>query len=286
MLKLGVLFSHLVQVVVPFGLFAPQPFASTAAGLMILHQLLLIVSGNYAWLNWLTVVLGIAGLDDGVLHAMCPLQAPALSPAGNVYEVLLYVLLGASLLLSIRPALNFLSRDQLMNYSYNPLHLLNAYGAFGSVTRERYEVVVEGTLVPEDGGDETTEWQEYEFKAKPGDVRRRPPQIAPYHLRLDWLMWFLPFSAMIIDGHLFTSHVPERWFVRLVEKLLQGDRATLSLLRHDPFPAAPPVRIRASFYRYEFSTPAERARTGAWWKRKHLGEFLPPLSLNDLHPSA
>jgi hypothetical protein len=125
-------------------------------------------------------------------------------------------------------------------------------------------------------------WQEYEFKAKPGDVRRRPPQVAPYHLRLDWLMWFLPFSATIIDGHVFTSLVPERWFVRFVEKLLQGDRATLSLLGHNPFPASPPARIRASFYRYEFTTPAERAQTGAWWKRRHIGEYLPPLSVTDL----
>jgi hypothetical protein len=194
---------------------------------------------------------------------------------------MLYVLLGVSLVLSVQPALNFFSKNQLMNYSYNPLHLLNAYGAFGSVTRERYEIVVEGTHAADESA-ESTPWQEYEFKAKPGDVRRRPPQVAPYHLRLDWLMWFLPFSATIIDDHLFTSPVPERWFVRFVEKLLQGDRATLSLLKHNPFPAAPPARIRASFYRYEFSTPAERARSGAWWKRKHLGEFLPPLSLRDL----
>jgi hypothetical protein len=285
MLKLGVVFSHLVQVVVPFGLFAPQPLASTAACLMILHQLMLIASGNYAWLNWLTVVLGVTGLDDSVLRVLCPLDAPPLSPAGAVYNVILYVLLAVSLVLSVRPALNFLSKNQLMNYSYNPLHLLNAYGAFGSVTRERYEIVVEGTLAAADGNTEAT-WQEYEFKAKPGDVRRMPPQVAPYHLRLDWLMWFLPFSATIIDGHLFTDPVPERWFVRFVEKLLEGDERTLSLLRHNPFPSCPPARVRASFYRYEFSTPAERGLTGAWWKRQRLGEFLPPLSLTDLRPSS
>ena len=114
-----------------------------------------------------------------------------------MYEWILYALLGVTALLSIPPTLNFFRKDQLMNYSYNPLHLLNAYGAFGSVTRERYEIVVEGTHAAGEGA-EATPWQEYEFKAKPGDVRRRPPQVAPYHLRLDWLMWFLPFSATII----------------------------------------------------------------------------------------
>ncbi|HVW27449.1 MAG TPA: lipase maturation factor family protein [Polyangiaceae bacterium] len=281
-LKLGVVFSHFVQLLVPFGLFAPQPIASGAASLMILHQLLLVISGNYAWLNGLTIVLGIAGLDDSLLHLICPLRTPALSPAGPVYVALCYLLLGVSLVLSVPPALNFFSKRQLMNYSFNPLHLLNAYGAFGSVTRERYEIVVEGTTEAADGEMGAATWREYEFKAKPGDVTRRPPQVAPYHLRLDWLMWFLPFSATIIDGSLFTSRSPERWFVRFVEKLLEGDRATLKLLRNDPFPKAPPARIRASFYRYEFTTAAERAATGAWWKRKHIGEFLPAVSLGDL----
>src|SRR5947209_3003362 len=62
--KLSVLFSHFVQLIIPFGLFAPQPFTSIAGGLIILHQLLLIVSGNYSWLNWLTVVLGVTAFSD------------------------------------------------------------------------------------------------------------------------------------------------------------------------------------------------------------------------------
>jgi hypothetical protein len=274
--KLSVLFSHVVQVLAPFGLFAPQPVASIAAGLIIFHQLWLIISGNYSWLNWLTVILGIVGLSDAVLAPLLPIAAPELMPRPAIYDRLLYVLAGATLVLSIQPTLNLFSRHQLMNFSYNPLHLVNTYGAFGSITKERYEIVLEGTdaavTAPQ------TTWKAYEFRAKPGDPMRRPPQVAPYHLRLDWLMWFLPFSApsgMVTRGY-------EVWFERFVQKLLEGDRQTLKLLRHNPFPERPPKFIRAGFYRYHYTDWQERRKTGAWWTRTWIDEYLSPVSLADI----
>ena len=177
------------------------------------------------------------------------------------YQVALYAMGILTLALSVKPALNFFRRDQLMNYNYNPLHLVNAYGAFGSVTRERLEVVLEGAA------DDRREWKEYGFKAKPGNLTRRPPQIAPYHLRLDWMMWFLPLS---------NRHGHERWFKQLVSKLLAGDPWIGKLLADNPFAAAPPRWIRALLYRYEYTTPSERAASGAWWKRERVAEFLPP----------
>lgn len=259
--RAGVVFSHFVQVVVPFGLFFPQPVSSLAGMLIIAHQLLLIVSGNYAWLNWLTVVLGVTAFSDPVLGAWLPFQLPSLAPRTQVFQGILYLLAALTLALSIRPTLNFFSKHQRMNCSYNALHLVNAYGAFGSVTRERLEVVLEGTLDDADTG-----WREYVFRAKPGPLKRRPPQVAPYHLRLDWLMWFLPLGSG-----------SERWFLRLVEKLLQGDRQVTKLLRDNPFPDAPPRWIRARLYQYSYTTRVERAATGAFWKRELLGDFLSPV---------
>jgi hypothetical protein len=277
--KFSVLFSHVVQVLVPFGVFAPQPVASIAAGLIIFHQLWLIISGNYSWLNWLTVILGVVGLSDAVLAPLLPITTPDLMPRPAMYDQLLYMLAGAMLVLSIPPTLNFFSRYQLMNYSYNPLHLVNAYGAFGSITKERYEIVLEGTeaatITPQ------TAWQAYEFRAKPGDPKRRPPQIAPYHLRLDWLMWFLPFSVAVTRSGIVTGGY-ELWFQRLVQKLLEGDRQTLKLLRHNPFPDQPPKFIRARFYRYQYTAWQERRKTGAWWTRTWIDEYLPPVSLADI----
>src|SRR5262245_35311578 len=206
--RFSVLFSHFVQVIVPFGLFAPQPFASIAGGLIIFHQLWLIVSGNYSWLNWLTVVLGVTSLNDIVLHVL-PIQVPPLSPLPGFMNMVLYALAGATVVLSIRPVLNLFSRNQLMNYSYNRFHLVNTYGAFGSVTKERYEIVIEGTDDPFIS--DQTHWREYEFKAKPGNPMRKAPQVAPYHLRLDWLVWFLPFRVTVTNrGIQFSGY--EKWF--------------------------------------------------------------------------
>ena len=156
-----------------------------------------------------------------------------------------------------------------MNANFNQLHLVNTYGAFGSVSRNRDEVIVEGTDAAAIEPDAT--WREYEFKGKPGDVRRLPPQFAPYHLRLDWLMWFLPLS----------SRYGERWFVPFLIKLLEGDRPTLALLRSNPFPDAPPRFVRARLYRYRFTTAAERRASGAWWSRTLIGEYMPPVTLRE-----
>ncbi len=60
-------------------------------------------------------------------------------------RVAVYGLVGVVAALSIRPARNMLSPSQMMNFSFNPLHLVNTYGAFGSITRTRYEIVLEGT---------------------------------------------------------------------------------------------------------------------------------------------
>ncbi len=271
-------FSHFVQVAVPFGLFAPQPIAAISGGLIIVHQLVLIVSGNYSWLNWLTVILGLTAFSDGTLSMLGAWGAPPLAPRPLGFDIVLGVLAAATALLSIQPTLNFFSKHQRMNYSYNPLHLVGSYGAFGSVTRRRYEIVVEGT--DSERVAETTRWREYEFKGKPGDVRRRPRQWAPYHLRLDWLMWFLPLSVGVIEDRRQLSILGhERWFVRFVEKLLEADPATLALLRTDPFDGKRPRFVRASFYRYRFADRRQRKATGVFWERTFIAEYLRPRSL-------
>jgi hypothetical protein len=255
--------NHVTQLAVPFLLFTPQPVASWAAVLMIVTQLWLIVSGNFSWLNWLTVVIALPAVR-------WPWDtAPRAVPGAPLwYEITVLAVAAGLLWLSRNPARNLTSRRQAMNRSFDPLHLVNTYGAFGSVSRVRYEVVVEGTDDERPRHEST--WLAYEFKGKPGDVRRRPRQFAPYHLRLDWLMWFLALSP-----------VPARWFTAFVEKLLEGDDATLRLLRHSPFPpGAPPRWIRARLFRYRFATRAERRETGAHWVREYVRDFLPPTRLS------
>jgi len=265
--RLEVLGNHAAQLIVPFGLVLPQPVAAVAGAYMILTQLYLVISGNYAWLNWITIVVAVAALPDSLLGALLPFAHSAViapPPVFTAGAIGLTLLVGA---LSYQPVRNLLGRRQLMNYSFNSLHIVNTYGAFGSVTRHRDEVVVEGT----DGLDPTDDsiWREYKFKGKPGDPARRPPQVAPYHLRLDWLMWFLPLSPAY----------GEQWFLRFLEALLRGDSAVLGLLRTNPFPDHPPLTVRARLYRYRYTSWSERRRSGAWWVRELMGDYVPAVSL-------
>jgi hypothetical protein len=263
--------NYVAQLVAPFLLFLPQPVAGLGALLMIGTQGYLLVSGNYAWLNVLTMVTAVAAVPDAFFRVLVPSAAvsgPLPAPPAWFVAVVL-VLTGAVIVLSWWPVRNLLGRRQRMNAAFNRLHLVGSYGAFGSVTRERHEIVLEGTDARVPTADAV--WREYEFKGKPGDPRRRPPHIAPYHLRLDWLMWFAALS----------SQYAESWFGPFVMKLLEGDPQVLRLLRRNPFPESPPAVIRARYYRYRFATRKERRATGGWWTRELVGEYMPPVSLPD-----
>ncbi|MEU0042549.1 lipase maturation factor family protein [Streptomyces werraensis] len=253
--------NHVTQLAVPFLLFAPQPVASAAAALMIVTQLWLVLSGNFAWLNWITIVLALPAVA-------WPSDPPPVGDAPLWYVVVVLAVSALLLGLSHAPVRNMLSRRQVMNRSFDPLHLVNTYGAFGTVGRVRHEVVLEGTA--DEAPREDSDWREYEFKGKPGDPRRWPRQFAPYHLRLDWLMWFAALSPAYASP----------WFGGLVERLLENDPDTLRLLRRSPFPAdAPPRHIRARLFRYRFTTWRELRETGACWERTYVREFLPPTRL-------
>jgi hypothetical protein len=256
--KCEVLGSHFAQLVLPILLFLPQPVASIAGIGMAITQAWLILSGNFSWLNAVTIILTASAV--AVPHEASLAVVPA-------HDVVVSVLAVGLLVLSYRPVRNLVSKRQRMNASFDPLHLVNTYGAFGSITKVRHEIAIEGTDA-ETIGDETA-WREYEFRGKPTDPKRRPRQWAPYHLRLDWMMWFAGLRpARELD-----------WLVPFIEKLLENDPATLRLLWSNPFPERPPRAIRALVYRYRFTTWRERRETGAFWVRTLVEELLPPTSL-------
>lgn len=264
--KVEVAASHVSQLILPLGLFLPQPVARIAGAVIVVTQVWLILSGNYAWLNFITVALAVMSFDDGILRHMVPVQAPPLSAPPQWFQLVVIGVSAAMAVLSYWPVRNMASSNQVMNRSFNPLRLVNTYGLFGSITKERYEVAVEGT--DDLGLSAGTTWREYQFKAKPGPVNRRPRQVAPYHLRLDWLMWFVPLSPRHAEG----------WFLGLLARLLANDAATLKLFSENPFPESPPKFVRARLYRYRYASREERARAGDWWVRELVGEYLPPLT--------
>jgi hypothetical protein len=125
-------------------------------------------------------------------------------------------------------------------------------------------VVFEGTDAAD--ADAKAVWKPYLYKALPVALDQRPPQVAPYQLRLDWEMWF----AAMSDYRRYP------WTLHLVWKLLHNDPGALSLFANNPFPGNPPRYIRATLYRYRFARPGNPE--GRWWERSELGPWLPPLS--------
>jgi hypothetical protein len=274
-LKAGVWFNWLAELIAPWFVFWPRLARHIAGVIIILFQLTLILSGNLSFLNWLTIVPALACFDDELWSKILPrsLVRMAATAAANALPsrpmlVTAWTVAGIIALLSIQPVLNMLSPRQIMNTSFDPLELVNTYGAFGSVGQERLNVVFEGTMdsIPTD----SAHWIEYPYKALPVALDRRPPQIAPYQLRLDWQMWFAAMST--------PDEYP--WTLNLVWKLLHNDPGALSLFAANPFPGKPPRYIRAVLYRYTFAPPGNPA--GRWWNRRQIGApWLPAMSADD-----
>jgi hypothetical protein len=271
--KGSVLFNHFAELVAPFLLFCPRRFRQWGALSIVIFQGLLIVSGNLSWLNWLTITIALACFDDRAWLRLVPVKwrekALPLAKSHPMSKVRRRVVYGYAIivgLLSLNPVLNMFSRSQRMNSSFDPFYLVNTYGAFGSVGRERYEIILEGT---NDDDPRAAEWLAYEFRCKPGRLDRRPCVVAPYQYRIDWQMWFAAMSDYRRDP----------WVVHFVYKLLLGQKSTLSLLASNPFPSRPPKYIRAELYRYEFTRVGDES--GHYWKRTRIGVFLPPLSAMD-----
>uniref|UniRef100_A0A7N9AVS8 Lipase maturation factor n=1 Tax=Mastacembelus armatus TaxID=205130 RepID=A0A7N9AVS8_9TELE len=283
--------NHVIELIVPFFTFLGRRMCMVNGAIQILFQVVLIVSGNLSFLNWLTIVPSLACFDDAALSFLfcsgtgakkAVLEIQSEDAGGRtpkptkgmlirrVVNVSLGVLIGY---LSLPVVMNLLSSKQMMNTSFDPLRIVNTYGAFGSITKERTEVIFQGTLSL-DPKDPEAIWEEYQFLCKPGDIYRRPCLISPYHYRLDWLMWFAAFQ----------TYEQSEWVIHIAGRLLSNDSTVLSLLDHNPFQGRDPPRwVRGEHYKYKFSQPGSAsAAQGKWWLRKRIGAYFPPVDLEGL----
>ena len=275
-----------IELFVPFLIFAPRRIRLFAASALALLQVLIFLTGNYCFFNLLTLALCLLLLDDAALSWVLPskLRAFVLSrvesaPKGTevpaaerwrwpaaVTIPVACITIGLSLL-----QMSAMSSRQLMLPApiiaayqwFAPFRTFNHYGLFAVMTTSRPEIIIEGS---NDG----VTWAEYEFKYKPGDLKRRPRFVEPHQPRLDWQMWFAALG----------TYQRNPWLVNFCFRLLEGSPDVLKLLGRNPFPAAPPRYVRAQLYDYHFTDLATRRKTGDWWRRELKGEYLPVLSLN------
>ncbi len=267
----SVAFCLAVEIIAPFFIWAPRRPRLIAAGLIVFLQIAIAVTGNYCFFNLLTIALCLLLIDDAAIGRKYVTvtdhrYSNRLPMYGAIPVIIVTLPINVWLIFtafkpdapSPRPLAAVYGRVEAFR-------IVNGYGLFRVMTKDRGEIVIEGSP---DGID----WLPYEFKWKPGDVKCAPGWCAPHQPRLDWQMWFAALGA------------PQQnpWFGGLVVKLLQGSPDVSRLLARNPFPDQPPRYIRASFYRYRFSTVEEHRQSGAWWKRQELGEYLPTVSLDQL----
>jgi len=264
--KLSAVFMFFVELLVPFLLFAPRRIRFFAAGMTILLEILIFITGNYTFFNLVSVALCLLLFDDAALRRFARAsetrrRATRFQRAVTASLVAFVMLVSGFQLTEIfagtmpRPAAYALSWIA-------PFGVVNTYGLFAVMTTSRLEIIVEGS---NDG----QTWLAYDFKYKPGDLKRPPAWVQPHQPRLDWQMWFAALS----------NYQGNRWFVNFMLRLLDGSPDVLALVAWNPFPSAPPRYIRAQVYDYKFTSFAERRSSGAWWRRELKGEYFPVVSL-------
>ena len=270
-----------IELGAPWLIFAPRRLRFCGGVAIVFLQILILLTGNYTFFNLLTLALCLLLLDDFVLAKLTPRKLRPAIPSVTCHPspvtrsrwprfitvplacvVAALSLFQMGLMFGVRPG--WLFPVAVADGWLAPFRSFNGYGLFAVMTTDRREIIVEGS---NDG----VNWLPYEFKYKPGDVKKRPAFVAPHQPRLDWQMWFAALG----------NSRQNPWFANFCERLLQGSPEVLALLEKNPFPNHPPRYLRAEFYDYHFTNFAERRATGAWWKRELLGEYLPPISLHE-----
>lgn len=261
-----------VELAVPFLIFLPRRPRALAAALILVFQLLIVLTGNFNFFNLLTMALCLFLLDDAALARVLPAQVGALARAQMPAPGRLATGLAAALALVVVPvgvntiwsrftATN-LPIAGVLSEAVAPLLIVNPYGLFAVMTTTRPEIVIEGS-------DDGQTWRAYAFRFKPGPVTRAPSWNIPHQPRLDWQMWFAAYGT-------FSQN---RWFERLMLRLLEARPAVLALLGSNPFPNKAPTYVRAQLYDYRFTSAGTDAAANAWWVRRPQGLYFPPASL-------
>ena len=248
-----------IELLAPFLLFFPRKLRIAGVIALILLQVTILLTGNYAFFNLLALALCLWGLDDTTFAPLGRLLRRRFPPS-NIpkSKSLLNGMNGCVAVMSVLGLLQLIGHAPIF---IQPFEIVNGYGLFAVMTTSRPEIVVEGS-------EDRTNWKEYSFRYKPGNLHRGLPLVAPYQPRLDWQMWFAALGR----------YESNSWVGSLMYRLLLGDASVTALLNPAPFPK-PPRYMRALVYEYDFTTPAERSRSGAIWQRRLLGTWFGPVAL-------
>ncbi len=251
-----------------FLVFMPRKVRHFGAYFMIGLQVMILLTGNYTFFNILTIALCLFLFDDQALRRFVPqfIRKKFPNHDGSLPRRQRALLAGFAAIIALLTTSRMIETFaggapeplQTLVRVASPFEIANTYGLFAVMTTTRPEIIVEGS-------DDGENWKPYEFRYKPGDLRRPPQWIAPFQPRLDWQMWFAALGSV--------RDPQNRWFISLMTRLLEGSHDVEDLLKTNPFTGKPPRYIRANVYEYTFSASGEKT----WWDRKPLGVYLPPV---------
>jgi hypothetical protein len=274
--KLSCAVMFAIELILPFFVFGPRRLRQIAAFGIVLLMVLIGITGNYNFFNLLTVALCILLLDDAFWRMVLPKQRLAWldqprrpgwtvwlrRPVHLALAVVVIIASTGHALYRLGWNRDLVDKARPLMARVQPFRSINSYGLFANMTETRPEIIIEGS-------NDVTEWKPYEFNFKPGDVTVAPRWVQPHQPRLDWQMWFAALG----------NYQRNPWFVSLVRRMLEGEPTVLAFFKTNPFADEPPKYLRAVLYEYRFSDPKTKAETGAWWTRKRLGLYLPPVTL-------
>ena len=260
-----------IELFVPFLLFFPKRVRYVGVGLLIVLQVSIILTGNYAFFNFLTLAICLWAFDDAAFQPLGRWLVQR-TPSAREFPFSNRLRLASSLVLMLFMAVGVMQVLQTFDRGWTrrleahlrwiaPFDIVNTYGLFAVMTTTRPEIILQGS-------DDQIQWLDYNFPYKPGEVHRPLPIVAPYQPRLDWQMWF----AALGDINENT------WVGNLMYRIMTGDRTATKLLEPPPF-RRPPHYMRALLYDYRFTTPEVRKRTGAVWERTLTRTWFGPVSL-------
>jgi lipase maturation factor 1 len=255
-----------VELVAPFLLFGPRLVRRIGAGLLMTMQVLILLTGNYAFFNFLALALCLWAFDDRTFAPLERVLRRRVAPVRRNLEPALHTLIFVLIAIGAIQLAGMFKPEFERPFSkplalIAPFEIVNTYGLFAVMTTTRPEIVIEGS-------DDRVNWKEYSFRYKPGELHRELPLVAPHQPRLDWQMWFAALG----------DYQENEWVGGLMYRLMQGEVTVISLMNPAPFPK-PPHYMRALLYDYSFTAPGERARTGAVWQRRLLRTWFGPAAL-------
>ena len=282
-----VLLTFSIELGLAWLVFLPRRFRIACFLIVTLLQIAIILTGNYAFLNYIVLSLGFLLLDDRFLEWVLPEHIKDIfseqrsEPATDAIPAETRRVQWRAALAPLRKliagvclGLVFYSTSVQLIWMFFPwlplptapirllvpFRIADRYGLFAVMTHKRYEIEFQGTR---DG----KTWIAYPFRYKPQDPYKAPGIYAPYQPRFEWNLWFASLGP-------WQNY---RWVVWTEVRLLQNQPDVLALFAGNPFATKPPQGVRAVIWQYWFTDEKTKREQGAWWRREELGAYAPPL---------